>query len=272
MRAGWRFAAIALICLLGPGLLARARGGEQTNSRAALPPRVAARELDRSFEAANKLYEQGKYTRAAEEYERLLQTGKASAALYFNMGNARFKAGQIGRAIASYRRAERLSPRDPDIIANLQFARKQTGGATLKPGLAERILGKLSLNEWTWLAFGAGWIAMGLLAAGQWRPDARRVLRAPVLIACGATVCFGVCLGLALAEAGGEPVAVVIVRSAEVRHGPLEESQTAFTVRDGAELRVIDRKDAWLRVMAGPKQAGWIPMDRVEVLGSKARG
>src|SRR5204863_6861501 len=85
------------------------------------------------FEAANRLYFEGKFSEAATTYGILEQSGEKSPALYFNWGNALFKSGQIGRAIAAYRQAEALAPRDPDIRANLQFARKQRQAPTLSP-------------------------------------------------------------------------------------------------------------------------------------------
>src|SRR4051794_22052104 len=51
------------------------------------------------FEQANKFYEQGKYADAISAYDKLLQNGKASEAIYFNRGNAYFKTGELGRAI-----------------------------------------------------------------------------------------------------------------------------------------------------------------------------
>src|SRR5258708_6882523 len=86
-----------------------------------------------AFDAANKLYEQGKFADAAAGYEKLLQSGQVSEAIYFNWGNALFKSGQIGRAIAAYEQAERIAPRAPDVRANLQFARNQVPGPTLLP-------------------------------------------------------------------------------------------------------------------------------------------
>src|SRR3989442_2159968 len=93
-----------------------------------------ADDVSSGFDQANKLYEQGKFAEAAASYERILQGGQASAALYFNLGNALFKSGQTGLAILNYRRAEQLAPRDPDIRANLQFARNSTmGGGAARP-------------------------------------------------------------------------------------------------------------------------------------------
>jgi tetratricopeptide (TPR) repeat protein len=59
-----------------------------------------------AFDSANKLYEEGKFAEAASAYETLAKSGQSSATLCFNLGNAFFKSGQIGRAIAAYRQAE----------------------------------------------------------------------------------------------------------------------------------------------------------------------
>jgi len=61
------------------------------------------------FDQANQLYEQGHYGAAAAAFEKMTQTGPVSAAVYFNLGNAWFKAGQLGRAICAYRRAAELT-------------------------------------------------------------------------------------------------------------------------------------------------------------------
>src|SRR5208337_1310891 len=95
---------------------------------------------------------------------------QVSAALYFNLGNACFKAGTLGRALAAYRQAEALAPRDPDLRANIQFARDQAQGPTLALSRWQKVLGRLSLNEWTILAGAAVWVAFLLLGAGQLWP------------------------------------------------------------------------------------------------------
>src|SRR5205823_5530071 len=99
-----------------------------------------------AFEAANRFYFEGKFSEAATTYGILEQSGQKSAALYFNWGNALFKSGQIGRAIAAYRRAEALTPRDPDLRANLQFARNQRQGPALSSRKSQEWLRRLSLN------------------------------------------------------------------------------------------------------------------------------
>jgi tetratricopeptide (TPR) repeat protein len=215
------------------------------------------------FEAANKLYEEGKYAEAATAYATLLQGGRTSAALYFNLGNAFFKSGQVGRSIAAYRLAAQLTPRDPDVRANLQFARNQVQGPSISPSRWQRWLGRLTLNEWSMLAAGALWLWLLLLAAQQWWPGLRGALRGYVLAA-GITAALTCGVGAAAYyQTRLTRVAIVITRDAVVRNGPLTVSQTKFTVHDGAELRVLDRDNEWLQVSAGPRQFGWLLRDQV---------
>ena len=82
-----------------------------------------AADIPTEFNAANKLYAEGKFAEAADAYKKTLQSGAAAPALYFNYGNAEFKSGNFGRAIAAYRQAAQLTPRDAEVRANLEFAR-----------------------------------------------------------------------------------------------------------------------------------------------------
>ena len=76
-----------------------------------------------------------------------------------------------------------------------------------------------------------------------------------------------ICVAAALRETRFARTAIVITSEAVVRYGPLAESPTAFTVHDGAELRVLDQKDEWLQVTAGPRRTGWLRRDQALVTG-----
>jgi len=219
-----------------------------------------------AFDAANKLYEEGKFTEAASAYEKMTHSGQASAALYFNLGNAWFKSGQIGRAVGAYRQAQQLSPRDPDLRANLQFARNQTPSPTLPPSRWQRWLGRLALNEWTVLTVGVLWLWLLLLALLQWRPALKPTARSYVFSLAVIAALLCACTAAALRNSRFIRTAIVVTREATVRYGPLAESPAAFTVHDGAELRVLDQKEEWLQVNAGPRRTGWLRRDQTILL------
>lgn len=229
----------------------------------ALQPLRAAGDVTAQFEAANRLYEQGRFAEAAAGYEAILASGRVSPAVYFNLGNARFKAGQIGRALVAYRRAAERAPRDPDVAANLRFVREQVNGPTRRAGAWERWLSRLSLNEWTLLAVGAFWATLLLLAAGQVWPGARGALRWPVRGALAATVLLSGALAVVWTRTGSGTEAVVTVRETIAHNGPFEESPEAFRLSDGAELRVLDRKEDWVQVSEGRGRPAWVKREAV---------
>lgn len=236
---------------------------------------LVAADMASAFDAANKLYEQGRFQEAAAQYNELLRTGAASTIVYFNLGNAWFKAGQFGRAIAAYRAAQRLSPRDPNVRFNLQFVRKQVTGTEQAPGPAwRRWLANLTLNEWTIVSAVAFWVSFILLALGEVRASWRSTLRLWTVTAATVSLALAALLAAALYYDGKTAAAIVVVPNTVVRYGPLEESQVFYQLRDGSELEVLDEKNtdedqSWLMVQDAARRIGWLKRQEVVVLNGK---
>lgn len=227
----------------------------------------AAADVRADFNTANNLYAQGKFSEAAEAYEAIIAAGPGNTALYFNLGSAYFKSGQIGRAIAAFRQAERRSPRDPDVRANLQFARNHVSGNDSVRGSAwQRALGRLTLNEWTLLFAAALWIWLILLALREWKPGLRGRLAKSAMSAGLLTLLLGGCTAGDWVANHSTRIAVVLVKDAAVKTGPLDDSQNSYTPKDGTELTVIDERDQWLQVSDGHQRIGWIRRTAAQVL------
>jgi len=230
---------------------------------------VTAADISAEFNAANKLYAEGKFAVAANTYKTILQSGAVSPALYFNYGNAEFKSGNLGRAIAAYHQAAQLAPRDAEVRANLEFARNQVQGPMLRESRWSRTagwLGVLTLNEWTGLAVVAFWLMFALLAAAQIRPALKTALGGFIRGTVAVAVLAGACFGANAAIHFSRQTAVVVAQEATARSGPFDEAQSAFTAHDGAELAVLDHRDNWLQVTDGSGRIGWLPQKQVEVL------
>jgi len=237
---------------------------------------VEAADLATAFDAANRLYEQRKFAESAGKYEELARAGAVSPIVYFNLGNAWFKAGQLGRAIAAYREAQRLAPRDPNVRFNLQFVRKQVTGSEQLPGpVWKQWLTNLTVNEWTVTAVVAFWILFILLALGELRPSWRSALRIWTATAAVAFLAFAFLLGAAMYDSHKTHAAVVITPNTVVRYGPLDESEVYYQLRDGSELEVLDEKrtganQSWLMVQDATRRTGWLKRQEVVVLNGKA--
>jgi tetratricopeptide (TPR) repeat protein len=216
------------------------------------------------FDQANRHYEQGQFAEAIAAYQDLLALHPQSVSLHYNLANAFLQTDQQGHAVVHYRLARALAPRDRDVRANLRFARSQIGGGN--QGLGWLADSWISLNELTLLATGCWWAFFGCAALVQFRSPHSRPLRraAPWLGSIGVILLLWA--GAVWSVQERHPAAVLVAREAPVRFGPLEESRTAFPLRDGAELKVLDQKDGWLRIRDAVGRQGWISGDHLRLV------
>jgi tetratricopeptide (TPR) repeat protein len=228
--------------------------------------KIFAAGVSADFSAANKLYAQGKFADAANAYEKILASGGTSPNLLFNYGNAEFKAGNLGKAISAFRRAELLAPRDSEIRANLAFVRNQVQGTTVHESFWQNWFGALTLNEGALLTAFFFWMTFALLVARQLRPALLSKLKTATRFFAVLTIFSGTILGVQAANHFTKQTAVVISAEATARSGPFDDAQKAFAVHDGAELFVLDRRDEWVQVADGSGKTGWLPATRVEIL------
>jgi tetratricopeptide (TPR) repeat protein len=228
--------------------------------------KIFAGNVAADFSAANKLYAEGKFSDAANIYEKILAADAASASLLFNYGNAEFKSGNLGKAIAAYRRSELIAPRDPEIRANLNFVRNQVQGATVRQNIWQNWLGNFSLNEWTIFAAAAFWLTFILIAATQIRPALAPKLKGATWVFAALTIFFGAIFGIQAADHFSKQTAVVISTEAMARSGPFDDAQNAFAIHDGAELLVLNQHGDWMQVTDGSGKTGWLPVKQVEIL------
>jgi tetratricopeptide (TPR) repeat protein len=232
---------------------------------AVLTENLYAAEVATDFSAASQLYAEGKYPEAANAYERILQSGVVSPNLLFDYGNAEFKAGSVGKAIAAFRDAELLAPRDSEIRANLGYVRSQVQGAAPAGSLWRDWLGQLTLNEWSLLTALALWLTFLLLTAKQFRPALAPRLRGATGFFVLLTILLGMATGVLAAEHYSQQTAVV-VSDAVTRSGPFDDAQNTFAVHDGAELLVVDHHGDWVQVADGSGRTGWLQIKQVELI------
>ncbi len=225
------------------------------------------------FFRGNAAYAAGRYAEAVREYEQVLASGQESGALHFNLGNAQFKNGDLGQAIASYERARRLLPRDPDVRSNLSYAQEL---AQTEP-VPARLWHRLAFP----LAFGLTAGELAVLASAAWLSfwvalTVRRV--APrVRVAFGraawvfAVLCLIVAGNLAYRVAELELRHAAVVTAAgetPVRFEPSSSGTEHFPVRAGTRLDVTDEREGWLQVRRQDGRRGWIPSTAVTRLRS----
>ena len=216
------------------------------------------------YNRGNQLYARKDYAAAAAAYQEALRAGP-SAAVHFNLGNALFKSGRIGQAIAHYRRARYLAPRDADIAANLAFARAYRVDKTssARSPLAQAILDalhRISRREAALLAPLLFLLSAAFVSAWVVRRWAALLVAAAV---CGAATLYGLLAGWAWAAEVAARPAVVVVPEVHARSGPSEEFDQILLLHDGTEVRIREARGDYLLIQL-PGTGGWIPAGAVE--------
>jgi tetratricopeptide (TPR) repeat protein len=258
--AASRFEAVVRVLLILGMLSGAARAAELAEPS----PRT-------TFYHANALYKDAQYAAAAKEYETLSESGLTSGNLYFNLGNAYFKAGEKGKAILNYERARRLIPGDPDLNANLAYAQSLTEADACSPALWQVVVFPLSHRVATRrlvCATSALYTLLLLVLAGyrlwpvrpRWLVYAATGLAVLVLIS-------STSLAQQVLTDDWQPQAVVISSGeAPTRFEPAENGTVHFVLKEGSLVRVVETRDSWIEVARCDGRRGWIEKSAIEEL------
>lgn len=106
---------------------------------------------------ADSAYNKEDYRLAISLYIEDLATHGPDAQVYYNLGNAYYRNGNMGRAVLSYERSLRLDPTDADARHNLEFVRSRIqdrpeDDTSFLATLHHNILGSMTANAWAWTA------------------------------------------------------------------------------------------------------------------------
>ena len=210
------------------------------------------------------------YARSAAAFEALVADGVRNPAIYYNLGNAYYRLGDVGRSVLNYRRAERLDPGDAGITSNLRLARQRVT-PLIKPTEEAQIWRQLffwhfstSRSARLWAGIMLSSLGWALLLLAVWM---RR--RAWGIVA-GIVVLHGLGAGLSVAwdlrSESQTPPAVIVHGEPILRLGRGEGQDAALSdpLGPGIELAVLSERAGWLEVALVDGQMGWLPADGVE--------
>lgn len=236
------------------------------------------------LEEAQQLYDRGieqvrispaqardAFRAAAERFQLVADEGVANGYLLYNLGNAYLQAGDVGRAILNYRRAEQYIAGDARLLANLDFARSvrrtqiEASGTT---ELADTILGWheripirtrvfvfITSNIALWMA-----LALGVLGA----LNLRGVVKPAVITAAVIWVLSGVSVAADLYGIGDERAGVLIADDVVVRKGNGHGFEPVFEqpLHAGVEFTVRSQRGEWLEISLPNGALGWVESEK----------
>ena len=230
---------------------------------------------DSLWHSGIEAYTAGDYAKALQDFEDVRATGLMSKELYYNLGKAPFKSGEIAPAILWYERALRLDPSDADVRYNLDYARALT---------QDRIdeVPEIFFEQWgrsiCYLLPSNAWAVIGLMSFAL-------MVACVLLFLLGSTQGrrkLGFFLGIAFllvallgwdfaqwqrTEALRQDQAIVMRPVTSVKSSPAAEgAKDLFILHEGTRVRILDNVGGFSNVELADGRQGWIPSSDVEVI------
>ena len=212
---------------------------------------------EETFIQAQTAYNQNNFTNAIQLYESLISKGLINKEVDYNLANAYFKSGNLPEAILHYRKAWYQSPRDPDIIANLQFALRATSAVEPHQNIFEKLLQSFSITEWIQIGIYAYLTFISLLILAYLITPAKPLFFKLSLIP--AIIILLSCAGwYKWHQLKQNPEWVVIKSDATTYFGPIQGSTAHYKIPLGALVKQqTTNSKGWIKIKYDEK-TGWI--------------
>jgi tetratricopeptide (TPR) repeat protein len=226
------------------------------------------------FVAAGTAYKEGKYADAARLYNDILQGGRESGAVYYNLGNAYYKIGDVGKAVLSYERAGSLIPRDRDLDFNYPYAlskvdQYQEDKGNLLIQMVNRHVQFYTRDEMVVVMTCAVFFAGVFFLLSLYLNWPRPVTRGVTVLLLFVFAVYGA--GLA-AKVLSEKGLAVVVAAGDAYFEPREESTTHFKLPEGTKVNILKTEGPWLKIRRLDGKVGWALQKNLEEISSKLRG
>ncbi len=234
---------------------------------------AALADFDRAQEIQVEQRDQARllYLAAAQRFEGIASDVE-NGRLEYNIGNCYLQAGDLGRAILHYRRAQRLMPRDSLLADNLAEARSRRL-TNIAAGRAGTLLRNVFFWHFETSPTGRKRAAVALFAM-TWVLLTVRVFRRrrAWLLAAGACVIASLGLTASLSTQRWlertSPPGVVLDMDVVVYKGPGAGYQRQFEqpLQPGTEFTLRERRGTWWNIELPDGQRGWIDRARAALV------
>jgi len=245
--------AVLLVALVAP----HAEAGPLEDGRAAY---AQAMEL-----ASDPSARKAAFARAAVALGEAARATPDRPELLTDWGNAALGAGDVATATLAYRRALAIDGSNARARHNLAWLRSRQADAFRPTYVAGATDALLFFHPWPTarkLLVGAGAFAIAILLLVPWTGRRRRGLAALAIVPLA--VWAAMLASVALADRHGADAIVmddVVMRAADSAGAPAALSQP---VPRGAEVEILERREAWTRIRIASGTTGWVPEGAVE--------
>ena len=219
---------------------------------------------------AEQNYRKGNYQQAINDYKELLKQG-ASADIFYNLGNAYYRSGNLTQAILNYERASLLSPGNEDF--NLEFARSKTVDKIVPKGEMfyvtwyKSIRNLVSIDFWAYISLISIALAFVFVLVYLFSPTTgfqKLGFFSGILL----FVLFSFSSFFAFQQKSAMQKrygAIIMAPSVNVKKSPTFNALDGFVLHEGTRVDIVDEDiKGWVGVQVSDGRSGWVPIDKLE--------
>lgn len=230
---------------------------------------------------ADSAYNKDSYTQAIQLYKQALEENGRNAELYYNLGNAYYRTGNVAQAVINYERALRIDPSMKDARANLQFVNsrledKPEDNNSVLTRAHNSVVSAMSANAWAWTAFVVFVLLCGAAAVYIFSSNIamRKAGFFGGMILIVLTIYFVVVAAHAANRIDDHSEAVVTVPSTLLNSQPRQPKQTEKVVplHEGTKVEIVDSvatpddpvSPRWYKIRINGSNEAWLRSTDVE--------
>lgn len=227
------------------------------------------------IEAGANAYKENDFERAIDEWRTCVDNGFQDADLFYNLGNAYFRNGNLGFSIFYYKNALRLHPGDEDILHNLKFAQAMTRDKVDEDEEENPILSTLfkihhalSLKAQLFTLLGIFWIIACVSIGRRLTAGERgKNICTGIVFALSCIFCvIGASAGYKIFVAETDITGVVTAKDADVVSAPSDRSQTLNTLSEGTSFEVLGVQGNFAEIRLGEKVKGFVKISDIGIV------
>lgn len=219
-----------------------------------------------SLQKANEHYSTNEFEKAVSMYEQIIEEGYRSASLFYNLGNAHYKNGNITKAIINYERAKLLAPNDHDIQYNLDLANQYIVDK-IEPLPApfftkwwQSIVNISDSRGWAKTSI-AAFVVMLVFGLFFFISGISGVKKATFLLAIVMFIFSVMSLVFATQQhkkTTNRTQVIIVIPTVTVKASPNESGTDLFVIHEGLKVNIVSELNNWIEIRLDDGNSGWV--------------
>ena len=228
------------------------------------------------FEKAVNIYikakNSGDYLKSAKLFSELSDRSISHEELFYNMGNAYYKAGMLGYAVFNYERALKLSPNHSNANYNLNLTHKVIS-SRFKDSVVSFGENPIWIKMATWLHyqtlaifFFTLWIAFFIFLTITWlrKKGITKIILITTVVLLGILASsFGLLFAGRLYYEKAYKYGIVLPDEMTVREAPQQAANSSFKLHAGLKVRIGSEERSWIKIKLPNGMEGWVEKSQI---------